>query len=207
MSDGSDEELEKVQKPKNFLPAIIIIILGTVVIGGVTALHEHGFFVPWRNLGNPVQNDVIEKPNKILASTPRSIRVGTTKDRAFEYSFTLTGLEGTPEEISLKWAEVPYATGNRDGKVNFGCHTSFWIPPLWRAINGVSDHSITGGCRRYVGMEQTNYLVLMDGTVWVWIHQRNAQGDIIRIQWLPWVIGAGIGIILGLLYFFWFDPQ
>ncbi len=104
----SDEELVKVQKPKNFLPAIIIIILGTVVIGGVTTLHEHGFFVPWRNLGNPVQNDMVEKPNKILASTLRSIRVGTTKDRALELSFPWTGWEGTPEEFSLNWAEVPY---------------------------------------------------------------------------------------------------
>jgi len=152
---------------------IVKVISGSLIVVGIIVLYQHAFFVAWLNLGNPLTSPRSgEKVEKILGASPREIRVGTNQGRAFETDLPWIAWQRSPKEFLWRWHEAPYEKINYS-PANFGCPFTFWLPPLLPAMfHGISDQVQVKGCRLYVGIEQADYLILGDGTVWVWQQQR-----------------------------------
>jgi len=156
-----------------FLFYSILVVFGFLVFGGAVLLHEHGYFVRWINLGNPILSPQTgEKVDKILGADTRSIRVGTNHARAFETDLPWIAWGSTPKDFPWQWHEVRYETLKYSG-ANFGCPYSFWVPPLLpKLVIKAVDQVQVKDCRMLVGIEQANYLILANGKVWVWEAQK-----------------------------------
>jgi hypothetical protein len=138
----------------------------------VAVLYEHSFFIPWKNLGKPVEFSLPgEKVDRILSVSTRSIRVGTNNGRAFETDLPWIKWGATPKDFPYQWNEVPYEI-LADSTAHFGCPYIFWEPPPPFLFGKIIDRVQVKGCRLYVGIEQADFVILKDGTVWVWEHQR-----------------------------------
>ena len=152
--------------------ALMGLILGSALVISTITLYNHAFFIAWKNLGNPVGlTQSGEKINTILGVSPRSIRVGTNYNRAFKANLTWIAWSASPIEYPLKWEEVAYERMEYT-PANFGCPFSFWEPPLLAKLSGVIAEAQVKDCRLYVGIEQAHFVILEDGTVWVWEYQR-----------------------------------
>jgi hypothetical protein len=143
-----------------------------LVVGSIAILNEHGYFHTWLNLGNPLEfPQPGEKVIKILAATPRSIRVATNRSHAFETDLPWIAWRKDPKGYPWHWHEAPYEEDYTPA--NFGCPYSFWVPPLLPGLFVRSmDQIEVKGCRMFIGIEQANYIILEDGTVWVWESQK-----------------------------------
>jgi len=174
----------------------LIVALALTVIGGlggfgIAKLDEHKFFVGWTKVEIPtdlLQSD--EKIDKILGAGVAIFRVKTNRERAFEIDWPWNEfLQGKPK--SFHWQAIP--NEDREWSIaKFGCPYTFWPPPVF---GKVVDYLSIKGCRLHVGIEQADYAVLEDGSVWVWgSFQYLANG--IETPTITFVLG---GVIIGLM--------
>lgn len=154
-------------------------LLSLLVIGSIAILNSHAFFYPWLNLGNPISDPKSgEKAIRIVSANPRSIRVATNHSHTFQTDLKWIAWGKKPADFPWSWDEAPLQKEIYI-PARFGCPHTFWIPPLIPALFlRVVDQIEVKGCRMNVGIEQAKFVLLEDGSIWVWESQKNAgRGD------------------------------
>lgn len=168
----------KLLAKKNSLFLGMLVFLFLAAGGFIIFLQQHGFFQPWLNLGNPLQNpESGERVVKILSASPRSVRVGTNHSRAFETVLPWIAWKSEPAAFPWRWNETEYEETD-PSLAAFGCPYTFWVPPLIPALfRDVIDQIEVKGCRMDVGIEQAKFIILSNGTIWVWENQKYLGKD------------------------------
>ena len=189
-------------KKTDILASIFLILVISMVSGfwaekGIVNLAQKGVFVRWQSLGKP-EDETFPPPEKgeeiiALHSFSRNqIRVETNKNRA--YATSLEGcLDGRKSGYNCWYSDI--SNDFPENEFN-SCAPAFWItnPP-----DTVVYQTQTGRCGGHQ-LEQTNFVLLDDGSIWVWHHEVNT--DSFMIELIGGIPGSIIGLIIGTIVVF-----
>lgn len=164
-----------------------------------------GIFVTWRNLGTPPPSYFRplpgEKAVKIESYNLRSILIRTNEDRTFD-----TELQPCPSLGAILTSGNCWTYGGsyhieEAPKADPECRIDFWIwNPPGQVVERVEASSCFGE-----HMIQTDYVLLVDGSVWSWHHEKDMDASLS----LPPVLvgGALAGMLLGIVLIRWFNKK
>jgi len=129
----------------------------------------------------------------LLGPSSKYLRVHTTQGRAFQIPIRR---EYYP--VLIMWQAAPNEALFESGNTR-GCNFKLLPPPLIPGIlRGVQDKTHIMGCRGYVGMGQTDTVLLGGGTIWRWSYEK--IGIVInRPEIFPIIPSAVTGAIIGVV--------
>lgn len=175
-----------------FLTLVIATFSGFWVKKGIVTLAQKGVFVRWQSLGKPEHEtfppqEMGEEIIALHSFSTDEIRVETNKNQA--YATSVKGCLDRRESGHNCW----YSDISNDFPENElnSCELAFWIttPP-----DTVIYQTQTGRCGGSQ-LEQSNFVLLDDGSIWVWHHEVNT--DSLMTEFIGGISGSIIGLIIG----------